>query len=92
MANARLHGPTDIADVSPSDTVDSTTEIISNVAHGDRTPAGIMVTGDGNVRVKMVSGSTVTVPGLVAGNMYAMQYTHVLSTGTTATGIKALFQ
>ena len=51
---------------------------------------GFVVGGAGNVAMIMLDGTTITVPAL-AGVQYGYVCTHVKSTGTTATGIVALF-
>lgn len=89
--SSRIHGPTDAADVTPSDTVDSTTALSSENAAEGAHAMGLLVAVGGNVRVQMVSGNAVTLPALSAGQIYPAQFTHVLATGTTATGIVALF-
>lgn len=92
MANSRLHSATDAAPVTPNDTVDDTTKITSAAAHGDPNPAGYVLGVAGDIRVRMISGNTVTFPNMAAGVTHGCQFTHVLSTGTTATGIIAVFQ
>ncbi len=91
-ANTRLYGATDFKDVTPTDTVDSTTAITSSTAPGDGSgPVGLNIAVDGNVTLKMISGRTITLT-FAAGMTHPVQFTHVLATGTTATGIRAAFQ
>lgn len=45
----------------------------------------------GDIAVTMVSGNTVTFAGVPAGAILPIRATHILSAGTTATGIVALW-
>ena len=45
----------------------------------------------GDVTVVMKSGETLTLPSLVAGNIYPFRVVRVLATGTNATGIVGLY-
>lgn len=56
-----------------------------------RPTRAIMVGVSGNVAVDMRDGSTVTISGLNAGVIYDLSVTRVYGTGTTATGIIALY-
>lgn len=69
-----------IASVTPDDDTD-----LAEV------PRAIMVTGEGDVAVTMLDGSTGTLPGLIPGQVYQFRVTRIAATGTTATGIVALF-
>lgn len=51
----------------------------------------VYIGGDGNLRVDMASGDTVTFSGLVAGSVLPVQVKKVYSTSTTATNILALY-
>ncbi|MCQ8184058.1 spike base protein, RCAP_Rcc01079 family [Parvularcula maris] len=51
---------------------------------------GLMVASAGDVAVTTVGGDQVTLPALQPGVQYAILATHVLSTGTSATGIVGL--
>jgi hypothetical protein len=51
---------------------------------------GLMVASAGDVAVTTIHGDTVTLPGLQPGVQYAILASHVLSAGTTATGIIGL--
>lgn len=53
--------------------------------------AALYVGGDGNVRVKMAGGNTVTFTGVVAGTVLPILVDRVYSTSTTATNILALY-
>jgi hypothetical protein len=66
--------------VTPSDSADLT----------DTTRA-LYVGGDGNVSVIMRGGQTVTFTGMKAGVIYPLRVNRVRATGTTATGIVALY-
>lgn len=52
---------------------------------------GLYVGASGDVAVDMASGDTVTFAGLAAGIVHPLQVTRVYATGTTATGIVALY-
>ncbi|MCX8226377.1 MAG: hypothetical protein OTI35_09900 [Sulfitobacter sp.] len=65
--------------IAPDDTTD--------VAQVTR---AIMVSGTGDVSAVLKNGETVTLPNLLAGVVYPFRVARVLSTGTTATGIKGL--
>ena len=67
------------ASVTPSDTADMA-----------RAPVGLYIGGGGDVAVEMVGGGTVTFVA-VAGAVLPIQPRKVLATGTTATGIIALY-
>ncbi len=66
-------------DVTPDDVTD-----LSKVTRG------LMVATAGDVAVVLRSGETLTLPGLTPGAIYPVRVSRVLSTGTTATGIKGL--
>lgn len=48
----------------------------------------LYVGADGDVRVTTVGGQTVTIPGLVGGQVYPIYVRRVFSTGTTATDLQ----
>ena len=66
--------------VTPSDSV--------TLAHASR---GIYIGGAGDLKVITVGGETVTFASMAAGIVYPICVTQVLATGTTATGIVALY-
>lgn len=68
------------AAVTTSDTTDMT-----------RPANAIMVTAGGAVKVDTQDGSTLTLPGLVVGTIYPIAARRIYTTGTTATGIIALY-
>jgi hypothetical protein len=70
---------TSAASVTPHDT--------NNI----RTTRAIYVGVSGDVKVDMVDGSTVTFTGLTANAFHPISARRVYSTGTTATGIIALY-
>lgn len=51
----------------------------------------IYVTAGGDVAVNLLGGGTATLTSLSAGQILPIAVTRVLSTGTTATGIYALY-
>ena len=56
------------------------------------TTRALLVGGAGNVAVVFADGgSAVTLTGLVAGSIYPLAVTKVMSTNTTATSIVALY-
>jgi len=67
---------------TPSDTVDL----------GNGPTNAIYVTGAGNVNVNLAGGGTATLTGLAAGQILEIAVSRVLATGTTATGISALYR
>lgn len=83
--NAPDQGTYDSVAVTPSDSVDIA------VNSDGRTPGRIRVTGAGDVAVNLTGGGTATLTGLAAGQIVQCAVTRVLATGTTATGITALF-
>jgi hypothetical protein len=56
-----------------------------------RPTRALYIGGDGNVKVDMALGNTVTFAGLLAGTILPVQVTRVYSTDTTATNIIALY-
>ena len=52
---------------------------------------GLYVAGAGNVAVQLPTGGTATLTGLAAGQIVDIAVSRVLATGTTATGIQALY-
>lgn len=52
---------------------------------------GILASATGNIAVEFSDGSSATLSSVVAGNVYPVSVIKVLSTGTTATGILALY-
>lgn len=57
----------------------------------DQPFSGIYVGGAGNVAVKTVGGQSVTFTAPPVGTTIWVKGTHVLSTGTTATNLVALY-
>lgn len=51
---------------------------------------GIMVSGAGDLHAVLKDGDALTLPGLTPGVIYPLRVVRVLSTGTTATGLKGL--
>lgn len=49
-----------------------------------------MVTTGGAVAVQLLSGDTLTLPGLTPGVVYPFRVVRVLASGTTATGLRGL--
>ena len=80
MANTILTGfiARDAVAVTPNDSTDLA-----------KMPRGLAVTGAGVIKVTMESGSVVTLPAPVGLLGYAVK--RVWATGTTATGIVALY-
>lgn len=53
---------------------------------------GLLVSGNaGNIAVNLATGGTATLTGLSAGQILDIEVSRVLSTGTTATGVVALY-
>lgn len=52
---------------------------------------GVMAAATGDIAVKFVDGSTATFVDIVAGHVYPISVIQILSTGTDATGIVALY-
>ena len=85
-ARADLFDADDCYVVTPSDAADLQT---INATLGTR---AIRVTGAGNVAVNLAGGGgTAVLTGLVAGQTVFVSVLRVLATGTTATGIFALY-
>ncbi len=55
-----------------------------------RTTRAIYVGGTGDLRVTMLSGDVVTLGSVQAGMVYPLRASHVMATGTTATGLVGL--
>ena len=72
--------PPSAVEISISDSVD--------LAYATR---AIYVGGAGNLKVRMLGGTDVTFMNVQAGAQYAMRCDRVFATGTTATGIVALW-
>ena len=66
-------------DVAPNDGLDLV-----------RVTRALMVTGAGDVTVVLRDGDTLTLPALTPGVIYPFRIRRVLSTGTTASGVKGL--
>lgn len=60
----------------------------SDLPHVSR---ALYIGGAGTVRLRMASGDEVTFSGLAAGIVYPFRAARVMATGTTATGIVALW-
>lgn len=52
---------------------------------------GIMAAATGDISVQFPDGSTATFVDVIPGNVYPIQVVKVMSTGTDATGIVALY-
>lgn len=52
---------------------------------------GLYIGGDGDVSVVMAGGGTITFAGLLGGSILPVRVDRVRATGTTATGIVALY-
>lgn len=76
--------------VTPSDTA-KLTYINSDGETEVRRCKALFIGGDGNVAVKDDAGNSVTFTGVAGGSVYLISTDQVLSTGTTATSIVALF-
>lgn len=72
--------PPSAAEITPSDTLDLTFAT-----------RALYVGGGGNLKVRMLDGTLVTFANTQAGAQYAMRVDRVLATGTTASGIVALW-
>lgn len=68
------------ADVTPDDGAD--------LAYVTR---GLMVSASGDVAIAFPNGQTLTLTSLAPGQVYPFRAARVYATGTTATGIKALY-
>ncbi|MFV0491255.1 MAG: hypothetical protein ACK5M4_05515 [Pseudorhodobacter sp.] len=55
-----------------------------------RSTRAIYVGGGGDLRVTFVDGGTVTLSAVPGGAIYPLRLSHVLATGTTATGLVGL--
>lgn len=89
--SSRIHGMTRSQAVTPNNTVSDATAITNPSAPGDSRPMGFIVGVAGDVALVYHDGSTDTLPAMVAGVVHACQFTHITATGTTATGIHAVF-
>lgn len=84
-ARERAFGADDCYAVTPADATDLPFAI---QPMGTR---ALYVTGAGNVAVNLAGGGTAVLTGLVAGQIVIISVTRILATGTTATGILALY-
>jgi hypothetical protein len=66
-------------DITPNDASD-----LSSVTRA------IIISTAGDVAVVLKNGDTLTLPALAAGVIYPVRVSRILSTGTTATGLKGL--
>lgn len=62
----------------------------SNTVALSHVTRAIYVGSAGDLRVTLVGGGTVTLTGVQGGVIYPLRATHVLATGTTATGLVGL--
>lgn len=76
--------------VTPADGADLPSGLIGGQA-GTRPTTWLYITGAGNVAVNLFGGGTATLTGLAAGQWLNIGVTRVLATGTTATGILAVY-
>ena len=74
------------AAVTPSNTTD-----IPAVTGGTNNGCVLYIGGYGDLTVDTVGGDTVTFVGVNGGTFFPVQVTRVYSTGTSATGIVALW-
>lgn len=81
----RVFGSDDCYAVTPADATDLP---FAPQTMGTR---ALFVTVGGNVSVNLAGGGTAVLTGLVAGQVLPISVTRVLATGTTATGILALY-
>ena len=51
----------------------------------------VYVGGAGDLKIKAVGGETVTLVGVAAGSLLPLRVVQILSTGTTATSIVAMY-
>lgn len=72
-------------EVTPSDTVNLT------FPNGTASSKAIYLDVSGNVSAVMEDGNTLTFVGLAAGVFHRMSAKRINSSGTTATGIKAMY-
>lgn len=63
----------------------------SDSANIEPRPDALLVGGAGNLAVEWDDGSTDTLTGLLAGNIYPISPKRIHSTSTTATDISALY-
>jgi hypothetical protein len=63
----------------------------SDTVEVTRVPRSIYVTTSGTLRVKMVSGDTVSFAGMVGGMVYPFRIRQVYQTGTTVAGVVGLY-
>lgn len=73
---------------TPAEYAVAVTKSDSTVLNATR---ALYIGGDGNVAVTMSGGGDATFVGLLAGTILPVRVTKVLSTGTTATNIVALY-
>lgn len=74
--------------VTPADGID----LLFAINNGATLPTrGLRVTGAGNVSVNLFGGGTAVLTALAAGQVVTVGVTRVLATGTTATGITAVY-
>ena len=73
---------------APAEYAVAVTKSDSTVLNATR---ALYIGGDGNVAVTMSGGGDATFVGLLAGAILPVRATKVLSTGTTATNIVALY-
>ena len=76
--------------VTPADGADLPSGLVGGLT-GTRPTKAIKVTGAGNVSVQLFGGGTAVLTGLVAGQLLMIAVTRILATGTTATGVLALY-
>lgn len=74
------------AAVTPSNTTD-----IPSITGGTNNGCVLYIGGYGDLTVDTVGGDTVTFVGVNGGTFFPVQVTRVYSTGTSATGIVALW-
>lgn len=75
-----IHGASNGVDVTPND-----------AAAIEPAPRGLWVGTGGDVRVEWIGGNVTTMQNVADGTEISWQVNRVLATGTTATGIVALY-
>lgn len=70
---------------------DDAAAVTPNNSTGIPVTRGIYVGGAGSLHVLMLSGADVTFASVIEGQIYPLRVKQVFATGTTATGIIALY-
>lgn len=80
-----------MANVHPADPAQDAAAVTASDTTNIGIARGIYVGGAGNLAVTTSAGNNVTFVGVAAGTIVPIQCVRVLSTGTTATSIVAMF-